>query len=526
VRTASLVACVTAVVVAASASARSSTPTKGPAKGKGDPTVVATDTGAVRGAISGGIRAFRGIPYAAPPVGDLRWRPPQPHARWTGVRNATQFGSSCPQTLGPFGVPSTDEDCLFLNVYTPAGATAGSRLPVMFWIHGGSLITGEGTDYDPTALVKHGVVVVTINYRLGLLGFLAHPALSAESATHDSGDYGLMDQQFALGWVKRNIAHFGGNPAGVTIFGESAGGLSVRSLLVSPAAKGLFQRAIVESGSYAETVPTLAQAEVTGEALAANMGCTDQTAACLRALPVSTLLANETALTQLPNISALLPEQYATAFGTGAFNRVPVLYGTNHDEWMLFVDLLNSVLGNPVTPANYQAQVAATLQLPSAAAAAPVVAAYPLSAYPTPFNALGAVGTDAIFACNARVDVRSISQYVPTYQYEFDDPSPPMIFLLPPVPYSLGAYHASELQYLFPTSASTLDAAQRQLAGAMQGYWTNFAKTGDPNGAGLPAWPAYTAATDEAQSLVEPAPAPESTFAAEHECAFWSGAGR
>jgi len=514
-------ACLAAAVVVGGASAT----THKPKKPKANPTVVVTDEGAVQGAISGGIRAFRGIPYAAPPVGSLRWRPPQPHARWAGVRNSTEFGSSCPQSLGPFGVPSTDEDCLFLNLYTPASTKPGSKLPVMFWIHGGSLISGEGTDYDPTALVKRGVIVVTINYRLGLLGFLAHPALSAESATHDSGDYGLMDQQFALAWVKRNIAHFGGNPGNVTIFGESAGGLSVRSMLVSPAANGLFRRAIVESGSYAETVPTLAQAEAAGEALAAAMGCADQTAACLRALPVSTLLSAETALTQYPNISSLLPEQYSTAFASGAFNRVPVISGTNHDEWMLFVDLLNSQLGNPVTAANYQAQIAAELQLPSTAAAAPIAAAYPVGTYPTPFNALGAVGTDAIFACNARADVQHLSQYVPTYQYEFNDPSPPLLFPLPPVPYSLGAYHASELQYVFPTEASKLDAAQRTLAADMQAYWTNFAKTGNPNGAGLPTWPAYTAATDEAQSLVEPAPVPESTFAAEHECAFWSAIG-
>src|SRR5579864_3450969 len=457
--------CVVAAVVAGGASAKPK-----PKKPKVDPTVVATATGAVRGAISEGIRSFRGIPYAAPPVGPLRWQPPQPHAHWKGILQTTQFGSSCPQTLGPFGVPSTDEDCLFLNVYTPAGASPASKLPVMFWIHGGSLITGESTDYDPTALVKRGVVAVTINYRLGLLGFLAHPALSAESSTHDSGDYGLMDQQFALAWVKRNIAHFGGNPANVTVFGESAGGLSVRSLLVSPGAKGLFQHAIVESGTYAESIPTLAQAEAAGEALAAKMGCTDQTAACLRALPVSTLLAGETQLTQLPNLGSVLPEQYAAAFKSGDFNRVPVLSGTNHDEWMLFVDLLNSQLGSPVTTSNYQAQIASELELPSTAAAAPIAAAYPVGAYPTPYNALGAVGTDAIFACNAQEDVQSISQYVQTYQYEFNDPAPPLEFLLPPVPYSLGAYHASEIQYLFPQSDSSLDASQQKLAADMQGY--------------------------------------------------------
>jgi para-nitrobenzyl esterase len=510
--------CIAAAVVAGGASAKTH-PKK--AKPKAGPTVVVTDKGAIRGAIENGLRLFRGIPYAAPPVGALRWRPPQAHAAWKGVRQSTEIGSGCPQSLGAFGVPSTDEDCLFLNVYTPPTANASSRLPVMFWIHGGSLTSGEGSDYDPTALVKRGVVVVTINYRLGLLGFLAHPALSAESSTHDSGDYGLMDQQFALGWVHRNIARFGGNPADVTIFGESAGGLSVRSELVSPSGKGLFARAIVESGAYTETIPTLAQAEATGQALATSMGCSDQTAACLRALPVSTLLANETGITQFPNISSFLPLQYGTAFKTGQFNHVPVLSGSNHDEWMLFVDLLNSQLNNPVTAANYQQQIATQLELPSVAAAAPIAAAYPVGAYPTPYNALGAVGTDAIFACNARSDVQNLSQFVPTYQYELNDPNPPVPPQLPPVPYSLGDYHSAELQYIFPTESSQLSAGQKTLAADMESYWANFARTGNPNGSGLPQWPAYTAASDQAQSLTEPAPAPESTFAAEHKCAFW-----
>lgn len=491
------------------------------AKGAPNALVVPTDAGVVRGTTALGMHEWLGIPYAAPPVGALRWRPPQPPAHWTGVRAATSFGSSCPQAAGPFGIAGTDEDCLFLNVYAPATAKPGPRLPVMVWIHGGALVSGESNDYEPSALVEHGIVVVTLNYRLGLLGFLAHPALSAESPTHDSGDYGLMDQQFALRWVQRNIAHFGGNPGDVTIFGESAGGLSVRSQLVSPGAKGLFEHAIVESGAYAEDVPTLSQAEAAGMQLATQLGCPDQTAACLRALPVSKLVAAETQLSQLPNISSVLPLQYADAFASGEFNRVPVLSGSNHDEWMLFVDLLNSQLNNPVTLANYQAQVAATLQLPDAAAAAPIVALYPPTAYPTSYNALGAVGTDAIFACNARRDVQRLSQYVPTYQYEFDDPAPPLIFQLAPVPYPLGAYHASELQFLFPNALSALSPDEQRLAAAMQGYWTNFAKTGDPNGSGLPAWPAYTAAGDEAQSLVPPAPVPESSFAAAHKCAVW-----
>jgi para-nitrobenzyl esterase len=511
------VACVLAVCAVVMAIALASARGAAPAAA---PTAVTT-TGPVRGLVANRMREFLGIPYAAPPVGKLRWLPTRAHARWTKMLNATSFGSSCPQAAGFFGQESTNENCLFLNVYAPSASKTTAKLPVLVWIHGGSLISGEGSDYNPVGLVGKGVVVVTINYRLGLLGFLAHPALSAESKTHDSGDYGLMDQQFALAWVKHNIAAFGGNPKSVTIFGESAGGLSVRSQLVSPAAKGLFERAITESGSYAETVPTLAQAEAAGQASAAAMGCASQTAACLRKLPVRTLIANETALTQLPNISGVLPAQYNAAFASGAFNHVPVISGTNHDEWMLFVELLNTLSNNPVTAANYQQQVAATLELPSAAAAAPIVAAYPYGAYPTGENALGAVGTDAIFACNARLDVRSLSKYTPTYQYEFNDENAPNDFL-PAVPYSLGAYHASEIQYLFQRPVSLLDPDQLQLSAAMQTYWTNFAKTGNPNGTGVPAWPAYSSGSDEAQSLVPPTPQTESNFAAAHKCAIWT----
>src|ERR1700677_3303940 len=285
--------------------------------------VVVTANGAVRGTSSGPVNEFLGIPYAAPPVGALRWRPPQPAASWPGVRAATAFAPHCPQLASPFGQASTSEDCLFLNVFTPSHGQAGARSPVMVWIHGGALVTGESNDYDPAKLVEDGVTVVTINYRLGALGFLADPALA--DANGQSGDYGLMDQQAALRWVQRNIASFGGDPRNVTIFGESAGGLSTLSPVASPQAKGLFQKAIAESA---------------GEAFAAQAGCATQTAACLRSLPVSTILANEDAAGYTPNInSEVLPQSLKTAFATGEFNRVPIINGTNHEEWRLFVAL-------------------------------------------------------------------------------------------------------------------------------------------------------------------------------------------
>src|SRR5215469_802584 len=269
--------------------------------------VTGTDNGPVRGLAVGAVNEFLGIPYAAPPVGALRWQPPQPAASWSGVRDATRFGPHCPQGATPFGQASTSEDCLYLNVFTPSHKQAGSHFPVMVWIHGGALITGESNDYDPSALVADGVTVVTINYRLGALGFLAHPALA--DANGQSGDYGLMDQQAALRWVQRNIASFGGNPGNVTIFGESAGGLSTLSQVASPQAKGLFERAIVESGSYNLTQAPLPDAEAAGEAFAASAGCASQTAACLRSLPVSTILASENIAGYTPNINTeVLPE--------------------------------------------------------------------------------------------------------------------------------------------------------------------------------------------------------------------------
>jgi para-nitrobenzyl esterase len=308
--------------------------------------LVFTFSGPVRGTVtSADVREFLGIPYAAPPVGNLRWRPPVAHAPWFAPLEATNFANHCPQPPSPFGRASITEDCLFLNVFTPSSADFFHPRPVMVWIHGGALVTGESDDYDPTALVEDGVIVVTINYRLGALGFFAHPAFAAESTDADrdrdidsnsAGDYGLMDQQLALRWVRDNILFFGGDPLNVTIFGESAGGLSVFSQLVSPPADGLFHKAIIESGAYALNTQTLDTAEAAGTAFATAAGCSSQTSACLRALPVTTILANENPAGYTPNIDGeFFPLSLNTALATGQFHRVPVIQGSNHDEWRL-----------------------------------------------------------------------------------------------------------------------------------------------------------------------------------------------
>ena len=479
--------------------------------------VVATTGGLVQGTTTtAATDEFLGIPYAAPPVGQLRWQPPQPAARWSGIRQATAYAPHCAQTAASVGsTPSSSEDCLYLNVFTPAHATG--RLPVMVWIHGGALVTGASDLYDPTGLVQDGAVVVTINYRLGALGFLAHPALT-DSPSGASGDYGLMDQQAALKWVQRNAGRFGGDADNVTIFGESAGGLSVLSQLASPGAHGLFEHGIVESGSYNPVQQTLGQAETAGEAFATKAGCADQTAACLRALPLATILADQDNGGYTPDIDGrVLPRQLSTAFSTGQFNRVPVVDGTNHDEWLLFVGI-QTLEGNPVTAANYVAQIQGTLGVTAAQAAA-IAAEYPLSAYASPPLALGAVGTDAIFACNALNIDRTLAHYVPTYAYEFNDPNPPQLFL-PPVGFPTGDYHASELPYLFGIASGVLSPGQAQLSATMRHYWTDFAARGFP---GTPFWPRFRSGA--IQSLTEPSPAPETGFAADHHCAFWSALG-
>jgi para-nitrobenzyl esterase len=490
--------------------------------------VVITTGGTLRGKATGRMDEFLGIPYAAPPVGRLRWRPPHPAAPWTGVRAATAFGPHCPQPPSGFGVASTSENCLYLNVFTPAGARNGGRgLPVMVWIHGGSFLLGESNDYIPAGLVRRGVIVVTLNYRLGALGFLADSALASQPGG-PSGNYGLMDQQAALRWVHANVGRFGGNPRNVTLSGESAGGLSVLSQLVSPGARGLFARAIAESGTYDLIQAPLASAEAAGKAFAAKVGCAGNTAACLRSLPVSTVVDNEDFSGYQPDLDGkVLTQSIAPALASGHFNRVPVINGTNRDEWRLFIALEQLQGAPPVTAANYQADIESLLGVPATVADF-IATQYPLSAYPSAPIALGAVGTDAIFACPALTVDGSLSKYVPTYAYEFNDQNAPERYL-GPVGFPYGAAHESEVQYLFTLRndpfPGVLTPPQQQLASAMKNDWTNLARTGIPSSHGGPLWPRFDTVGQQMLSLAPPRPQVETSFSAEHHCGFWAQAG-
>jgi para-nitrobenzyl esterase len=497
--------------------------------------VVVADGGPVKGMITDYGRAFLGIPYAAPPVGELRWKAPQPVQPWGALLDATQLESSCPQNPGPFGLASTDEDCLYLNIYTPPVSTPvpEQSLPVMVWLHPGAFQVGDSGAQIPSELVGRGVVVVTLNYRLGVLGWLAHGALTAESPDATSGNYGLQDQQAALQWVQNNIAAFGGDPSNVTIFGESAGGVSVHAHMVSEQSAGLFHRGIVQSGAYTLAFSTLADAEAQGAAFASQVGCATGDLACLRAVPVSAVLAAQNPLPSayVPRVDGFVLERNAIqAFSTGQFNHVPVIEGSTHDEFSLFVATTFFFRNPPLPPLTYPQKIAVLLGLPQVLG--PVIAAqYPLASYGnSEFAALTAIGTDAAFACNSLLAMSLLAPQVAVYGYEFDDPDAPM-GALPQVPgFDYGAYHGSELQYLFDVRrtvpAPDLDANQEQLSDAMQSYWTEFAATGDPNSAGTPTWQQFrpTAGLFNLQLLTPPTPVPYlfTSFAADHKCQFWA----
>ena len=504
-----------------------------PASGGTNP-VVRVDGGLIRGVNAAGVSSFKGLPYAAPPTGTLRWRPPQPASSWSGVRDATQFGAGCPQALmnNPFLPPGTiSEDCLNLNVYTPTAAAAA--VTGRCWC--GSTVaawsrTAAATTTAPSSR-RTGAVVVTINYRLGALGFLAHPALASHGT---AGNYGLMDQQAALRWVQRNIAQFGGDPRNVTIAGQSAGGLSVLAQMVSPGARGLFQKAIVQSGTFALNQRPLAAAEASGETFAQSVGCADQTAACLRSVPVSDLVSKFGV--EIPGVvdGSVLTQPIGTALARGQFARVPVINGITHDEELLFVAGLGITVsqgtniplaGDPTDPANYQANIAQALGV-SAARAAAIANEYPLSAYPNPVVAFSLLVSDASFACPAlQVDRWTAVRGVPTYAYQFNDDNAPLN-ILPPDKQHLGlSTHGTELPYLFdqPNApfpvTSTLTPDQQALAASMRTDWASFAGTGNPSSHALP-WPSFNGT--RVLSLVPLQSTVTTDFAAAHHCSFWA----
>ncbi|NKZ09132.1 carboxylesterase family protein [Actinomadura latina] len=494
--------------------------------GPPDPAaVVRTDLGLVRGQADSDHRLFQGIPYAAPPTGNLRLRPPQPARPWQGTYDATYPRSQCAQLAPPYGGETTyGEDCLYLNVTTPTRAHRRQALPVMVWVHGGSNTTGSGSVYNAAKLAADGdVVVVTVNYRLGPLGWLAHPALeTGADRRYQAGNYGLLDQQAALRWVQRNARAFGGDPRNVTLFGESAGAADSCANLVSPSAAGLFHKVIPQSFSCATPVRSEASAEADGEALAKAVGCDEgSSAACLRALPVKTLLetfdAKGMSAGPVAGGDRVLPLQPVQAIERGRFSRVPVMHGNTLDEMRLYVSLYYP---RPITAAQYETIVRSTY----GAGADAVLARYPAGDYPDPRIALATIQTDAggaLSSCLHQDAFRLLKRAgVPVYAYQFADRTAPPLIDVPG--FEEGAEHATELTFLFPGLLGELNPQQARLSDAMVAYWTSFAHDGRPRATHAPDWPRFRSSGD-VLSLAPGTDGIHRTDTAEtSNCSFWN----
>lgn len=513
----------------------------------GPATLSATvEQGEVRGVqLDSGALAFRGIRYGAAPINELRFAAPQPAGGWDDTNQLSEdFGSACPQPASPFGEASTEEDCLFLNVYRPEEP---GDYPVMVWIHGGAFIYGSGgPSYDPSRLVDEGVVVVTLNYRLGALGFLPHEDLPGSN-------FGLQDQQLALKWVQDNIAAFDGDPDNVTIFGESAGGHSVLSQIASPGAAGLFQKAIVQSGSYNGDQLPLGDTQLGpftipggqtlfGEPTIANTPCQGESDAalvsCLRGLDVADVLAAQPGNILPVTNTTVLPASINASLTSGNFNQVPVMMGSNRDEGSLFA--LLALGDNPAqfqTEASYRSAVASLLSEDPTLDAAAIADYYSAKqpAGPTRFfDAYSALGTDWRFSCPNNTQWGLLDDRVDTYGYWFTDRAAPVIAGIQS-PFPLGASHSFEIQYVLNSFASMEDRgatqAQLDLASQMTAYWANFAKYGEdpaigPNAtdgaAGVVDWPRLTADGSIIRlDTPDPSVVPVADFRTVHECAFW-----
>lgn len=455
---------------------------------------VETAQGKVAGKLilDGSQKAFLGLPYAAPPIGDLRWKAPQPPLPWKGMRDATSFGGRCEQyhiwndyiflDSGP------TEDCLYLNVYVPASATKASKLPVMVWIHGGGFVAGAGSEprYTNSLLVGKGVVLVTINYRLGVFGFLTSEELAKENGGH-AGNYGLMDMAAALRWVKQNIGSFGGDAGNVTIFGESAGSFAVNALTVAPEARGLFEKAIGESGAFFGSVlpmSPVAEREKHDQAWIDSLGV--KNLAELRNLPAEKIIEavqGKSIIGFGPVIDgSFLPESVADAYAAGREARVPMIIGWNHDERA-------GTVSQGMTAAKWKAYAAEHY----GPKAEEFLAAFPANSDEQAVRSADDFTTAGMIALGAWrwAEAAAQSGKAPVYRYRFDRPAPPE----ENHPQGKYAFHSDELEYVFGTldvrHGATWEPADRKLSEEIIEYWTDFAKTGDPNGAGLPHWSRY-----------------------------------
>jgi para-nitrobenzyl esterase len=442
---------------------------------------VAVDGGHIEGVPQNGTVVYKGIPFAAPPVGDLRWRAPQPAAPWSGVKLADRFSPICMQKGAyPEDAPPEpmSEDCLTLNVWVPARAAQGANLPVMVWIYGGGLINGTASTplYDGAALARRGVIVVTTNYRVGALGFLAHAELTRESPNKVSGNYGLLDQLAALQWVNRNIAAFGGNPANVTAFGQSSGAISISVLTASPLAKGLFHRAIGQSGGLFEPIElapelSLEGAEKLGAAFATKRGAPSIKA--LRAKPAAEIAAARFPASAIID-GYVLKEPPFNAYAAGRANGVDILIGSNAEEGLAFLGK------RMITKANLTAALSEDFPPLIVSLIGPSVLATDKEARAAYIAFQGDMRFNWDMLAWARLNARSRRN---TFLYRFAHTPPG----------GEGAAHGTEMAYVFanPGPNAAWTDADKKLSDTMAAYWTNFAKTGDPNGQGLPQWPAF-----------------------------------